>query len=210
MEKKRLYIAGAGGFGREVAAWARDFCQSAGDFDLVGFLDDRPDALGDFPSDLRVVGNVDSHRFESQDRVFVAICEPRVKMQIVDKLKGRAQFATIIHPMAIIGSHCKIGVGSILCPHAALTTNVTIGDHVHLNLKVTVGHDSRVGSFSTLNSHTDITGAVVIEEAVFMGSHAVVLPRGHVGAFARIGAGSVVLRHVAAGETVLGVPAHRV
>ena len=67
-----------------------------------------------------------------------------------------------------------------------LTTNVTIGDHVHLNLKVTIGHDSQVGSFSTLNSHADITGAVVVEEAVFMGSHAVVLPRGHVGAYSRL------------------------
>lgn len=210
MEKKRLYIAGAGGFGREVAAWARDFCQAKADWELVGFLDDKRDALGDYPSDLRVVGSVDAQKFEASDHVFVAICEPRVKMQIVAKLQGRAKFATIIHPTAIVGSHCQIGVGSILCPGVMLTTNVTIGDHVHLNLNVTVGHDSRIGSFSTLNSHADITGAVVVEESVFMGSHAVVLPRGHVGAFSRIGAGSVVLRHVGEGDTVLGVPAHRV
>jgi sugar O-acyltransferase (sialic acid O-acetyltransferase NeuD family) len=210
MEKKRLYIAGAGGFGREVAAWARDFCEASRDCELVGFLDDNPGALNGFPCDLRVVGSVDSMRFEPQDRVFVAICEPRVKMQIVEKLAGRAQFATIIHPTAVIGSHCKIGVGSILCPDVSLTTNVTIGDHVHLNLKVTVGHDSQIGSYSTLNSHADVTGAVLVEEGVFMGSHAVILPRGHVGAYSRIGAGSVVLRHVAPGDTVLGVPAHRV
>ena len=164
MEKKRLFIAGAGGFGREVAAWARDFCHAAGDWELVGFLDDKPEALNGYPSDLRVVGSVTSMRFEPRDRVFVAICEPRVKMQIVEKLAGRAEFATIIHPTAVIGSHCKIGVGSILCPNVSLTTNVTIGDHVHLNLKVTIGHDSQIGSFSTLNSHVDVTGAVVVEE----------------------------------------------
>ncbi|HEY4308532.1 MAG TPA: acetyltransferase [Pirellulales bacterium] len=207
---KRLFIAGAGGFGREVAAWARDFCEAEKDWQLAGFLDDNPHALGDFPCDLSVVGTVDQQHFGPDDRAFVAICEPRVKMQIVQKLAGRVQFATIIHPTAIVGSHCKIGAGSILCPGTVLTTNVTIGDHVHLNLKVTVGHDSQIGSYSTLNSHADITGAVIIEEAVFMGSHAVVLPRGHVGAFARVGAGSMVLRHVAAGDTVLGVPAHRV
>jgi sugar O-acyltransferase (sialic acid O-acetyltransferase NeuD family) len=210
MKKKRLYIAGAGGFGREVAAWARDFCAATGDHELAGFLDDNRGALNGVPSDLRVVGSVDSQRFESSDHVFVAICEPRVKMQIVEKLQGRVQFATIIHPTAVIGSHCRIGVGSILCPGVALTTNVTIGEHVHLNLSVSVGHDSQIGSFSTLNSHVDVTGAVIIEESVFMGSHAVVLPRGHVGAFSRVGAGSVVLRHVSSGDTVLGVPAHRV
>lgn len=210
MEKKRLFIAGAGGFGREVAAWARDFCNAADDWQLVGFLDDNPDMLDDAPRELPVVGSLASYRFEPCDRVFVAICEPRVKMQIVEKLKGRAQFATIIHPSAVIGSHCSIGAGSILCPNVVLTTNVTIGEHVHLNLKVTVGHDSKIGSFSTLNSHADVTGSVVVEEAVFMGSHAVVLPRGHVGAFARVGAGSVVLRHVSSEETVMGVPAQRV
>ena len=210
MASKRLYIAGAGGFGREVATWARDFCQAREDWELVGFLDDNPAALAGYPSELQVVGAVDSFRFAPHDRVFVAICEPRVKKQIVEKLKGRAEFATIIHPRAIMGVGCKIGAGSILCPDVVLTTNVTIGDHVHLNLKVTVGHDSSVGSYSTLNSHVDITGAVVVEEAVFMGSHAVVLPRGHVGANSRVGAGSVVLRHVSAGDTVLGVPAQRV
>jgi len=210
MEKKRLYIVGAGGFGREVASWARDFCALAGDWELMGFLDDNPSALSNFPSDLRVVGSLDSQRFEARDRVFVAICEPRVKMQIVEKFTGRVQFATIIHPTAIVGSHCKLGVGSILCPGVVLTTNVTIGDHVHLNLNVSVGHDSQIGAFSTLNSHVDITGAVVVEESAFLGSHAVVLPRGRVGAFSRVGAGSVVLRHVSAGDTVLGVPAHRV
>ena len=185
MEKKRLYIAGAGGFGREVAAWARDYCAASGDGELVGFLDDNPGALNGFPTDLRMVGSVDSQRFEASDRVFVAICEPRVKMQIVDKLQGRVEFATIIHPTAVIGSHCRIGVGSILCPGVVLTTNVTIGDHVHLNLNVSVGHDSQIGSFTTLNSHVDVTGAVIVEESAFLGSHAVVLPRGHVGAFSR-------------------------
>ena len=210
MEKKRLFIAGAGGFGREVAAWARDFFDTVDDWELGGFLDDQLDMLDDTPRELPVVGDLSTYRFEPRDRVFVAICEPRVKKHAVEKLQGRAPFATIIHPSVVIGSHCKIGVGSILCPHVVLTTNVTIGDHVHLNLKVTVGHDARIGSYSTLNSHVDITGSVEVEEAVFMGSHAVVLPRGHVGAFSRIGAGSVVLRHVGAEETVMGVPAHRV
>lgn len=210
MHKKRLYIVGAGGFGREVACWASDFCRAHNDWELVGFLDDKLDALAHYPSNLSVVGTLDGQQFGPQDRVFIAICEPRVKMQIVEKFAGRVEFATIIHPTATIGSHCQIGVGCILCPNVVLSTNITIGDHVHLNLKSTVGHDATIGSFSTLNSHVDITGGATIEEGVFMGSHATVLPKARVGRFARIGAGSVVLRSVPADETVMGVPAQKV
>jgi len=209
MEKKRLYIVGAGGFGREVAAWARDWCQAHGETELAGFLDDNPSALNGKPADLSVVGSIDQFKFGPGDLALVAMCEPRIKQKIVERLKGRVQFATLIHPTIVIGSHCRIGLGSILCPNVVLSTNVTIGEHVHLNLKVTVGHDAQVGSFSTLNSHTDITGSALLDEGVFTGSHAVVLPNARVGAFARIGAGSVVLRHVPADTTVMGVPAHR-
>lgn len=210
MANKRMFIAGAGGFGRELITWAADYCEEQGEGDVVGFLDDNPHALGDFPCDWQVVGNLDDFQFEPDDRVIVAVCEPTLKQRIVERLQGRVKFATVIHPSADVGPHCKIGVGCVVCPHVVLTTNVTLGNHVHLNLAVTVGHDAQIGSFATLNSHVDVTGGAIVEEGVFMGSHASVLPKARVGAFARIGAGSVVLRNVRPHETVLGVPAQKV
>jgi acetyltransferase-like isoleucine patch superfamily enzyme len=45
---------------------------------------------------------------------------------------------------------------------------------------------------------------------VFLGSHATILPDARVGAWAYVGAGSVVLRRVAPGAKVFGNPASQV
>ncbi len=51
---------------------------------------------------------------------------------------------------------------------------------------------------------------VLLDEGVLLGSHAVVLPGVTVGAYAVVGAGSIVLRKVRPGSTVFGSPARQV
>jgi acetyltransferase EpsM len=48
---------------------------------------------------------------------------------------------------------------------------------------------------------------VVIGEGAFIGTNATIMPEVHIGPYATIGAGAVVLKDVAAGDTVVGVPA---
>ena len=55
-----------------------------------------------------------------------------------------------------------------------------------------------------------MTGGVTLQEGAFLGSHAVIVPKVVVGAYAVVGAGSVVIRKVAPGVTVFGVPAKRI
>jgi acetyltransferase-like isoleucine patch superfamily enzyme len=52
-----------------------------------------------------------------------------------------------------------------------------------------------------------LAGRVTIGEGAHIGAGAVVLAGLRVGAFAVVGAGAVVTRDVAAGATVMGVPA---
>ena len=47
---KDLYIIGAGGFGREMFAAARDAIAAGADFRIAGFLDDRADAVRRAPA----------------------------------------------------------------------------------------------------------------------------------------------------------------
>jgi sugar O-acyltransferase (sialic acid O-acetyltransferase NeuD family) len=140
-----------------------------------------------------------------------AISDPVGKKDVIRRLRRKGvSFLTLIHPTVVIGERVKIGEGVVICPHTVVSSDLEIGDFVIINSVCTIGHDTLIGMYSTLSGHCDVTGGVVLEEGVFMGSHAVVLPRGHVAQYASVGAGSVVLRNVAPRSTVFGVPAKRI
>ncbi|MBX3436700.1 MAG: acetyltransferase [Planctomycetaceae bacterium] len=206
----RLIIVGAGGFGREVYDWACAAAAAGADWTVEGFLDDNSSALEGFPMPAGILGSAATYEPQADERFVCAIGEPCIKLQIARGLQARgAQFTNVIHPTALVGRQNRLGVGLILCPYSVITTNVTVGDFVTLNLHGTIGHDAVIGDGCTLNNHTDVTGWVTLGEGVFLGSHASVLPHARVGDYARIGAGSTVLRSVKPQTTVIGVPGQR-
>jgi sugar O-acyltransferase (sialic acid O-acetyltransferase NeuD family) len=211
-QKNRLLIIGAGGFGREVLQWAQDL-QAQGDVDweVAGFLDANPQAFGNFDIDLPVLGTPESWLPSAGDRFICAIGDPSIRLRICRVLQERgAEFVSLIHPSAIVGSRCHIGKGTILCPGVTVTVDATIGDFVILNVRACVGHDAHVGDGCTVNDFCDITGNAKLGEGVFLGSHSSVTPSASVGDYARVGAGSVVVRRVRANTTVMGPTARRI
>ena len=207
----RLFIIGAGGLGREVFSWLKQSPAWNTAWKFSGFLDDNPAALSGRRIPAEVVGGWADFARRPSDQFVCAIGDPQTRLKIGRELRARgALFPTVQHPTSIVGEDCHFGAGCILCPGAVISTNVVLGDFVLVNVYATVGHDARIADGVTLSGHTDITGAVVLGEGVFVGAHAAILPRAEVGAGAKIGAGSVVLRKVAAGATVMGVPAKQI
>jgi len=208
---KRLLIVGAGGFGREVLAWALDIYTKRDGWEIGGFLDDNLSALRDLEPSYEIIDTPLNYTPQQDDYFICAIGDPVQKLRLARAMQSRgAQFVTLIHPTAKVGTHCQIGVGCILCPGSVLTTNVVLGDFVTLNLYATVGHDAVLGHGTTLSAHCDVTGCVTLGEGVFLGSHASVLPGKKVSDYAKIGAGSVVVRKVSPRTSVMGVPATRI
>src|SRR5690606_4924104 len=91
-----------------------------------------------------------------------------------------------------------------------ITTNVTIGDHTHLNVGCAVQHDSTVGAFVQFSPGVFVNGDCEIGDDVFLGTGTIVTRGCSVRPAARVGAGAVGLAAVAAGATVVGVPARPV
>ena len=206
--KETIYILGAGGFGREVYGWLNDAVALGGDLQFGGFLDDNLEALEGFTIDARVVGPISGFQPAEGDRLVCGIGQVGLKQAICRPLlEAGARFLSVVHPSATIGRGVHLGRGVVICPRVTVTCDCELGDLVMINCHSTVGHDVRIGAYSTLSAHCDLTGHSELAEGVFMGSGARVLPGKTVGAGAVLGAGAVVIRSVAAGAKVFGNPA---
>lgn len=209
---KKLLIIGAGGFGREVLQYALDIQESVQTpvWEVFGFLDDNLTALEGYDCGYGVKETISDHRVNDQYVYICAIGDVKTKLSICRSFAEKgAHFINLVHPTALIGRTCAMGHGNIVCPYAALTADVRIGDYVILNQRSGCGHDAVLGDGCTLSAFCDVTGFATLGEGVFMGSHAVICPGVKVGAYAKIGAGSIVLRHVKDDTLVFGVPAKR-
>jgi sugar O-acyltransferase (sialic acid O-acetyltransferase NeuD family) len=203
-----LIIISAGDFGREVCVWAGQAIRAGAAFRLKGFLDDRPDILKGFSFDVPVLAGPDRYEPAPDDVFVCAIGDPRLKQQFCERMSARgARFATLIHPTALVGHDVRIGEGSILGPMTQLSCNIRLGRHVSFGTHSNTAHDTRIGDFCQISGSCEINGHAQLQDGVFLGSHATILPRATVGAWAYVGAGSVVLRRVAPGTKVFGNPA---
>jgi len=206
---KKLLIIGAGGFGRELLQYAKDVLGAGRtEWEISGFLDDNLNSLDGYSYTHKVVGTIDGHVVSDEYVYVCAIGDPRVKLSIAGRfLKEGANFINIIHPTAYVAGNCKMGVGVVLCPRASVTTDVALGCFVAIDVNSICSHDVKVGDGCTVSHFCDLTGFASLGEGVFLGSGVSILPGVKIGDHARIGAGSVVLSDVKAGETAYGVPA---
>lgn len=207
-KKKNLIIINAGNFGRAVYTWVIQTIHRGEPWVIKGFLDDRPSILRDHRYDVPILGPVEEYIPQQNDVFLCAIGDPKDKKRFCSIIQNKGgYFATLIHPTAVIGLNVKIGAGSIIGPLTQLSCDIILGKCVSFGSHSSTGHDTKIGDYAQINGSCEINGNAVLEEGVFIGSHATILPKAHVGAWAYVGAGSVVLRRVAPRTKVFGNPA---
>lgn len=209
---KKLVIVGCGGFGREVHDVVDAINAVAPTWELLGYVDDAPTQ---FNVDLvqargsSVLGGMEVFRDLPDDTAYViGIGSSDVRRTIASSplLAGRPA-AVLVHPSTTFGFGNELGAGTVVGAGVRITNNVHIGRHVVLNLNVTVGHDSVIDDFVTINPLTAISGGVHVGNGTLCGTHSAILQYLTVGADATVGSGACVIRDVPSGVTVKGVPA---
>ncbi len=201
-----ILIYGAGGHAKVVA----DLAHALG-LGVAGYLEDNADRDGQAFLDAHIIA---WSRFAEEGAnwpkapIALAIGDNAGRARAYERLKrcGR-QVITLVHPTAVVSPSAGLGEGTVVMPTAVVNAAAVLGVGVIVNSGAIAEHDSRVGDFVHLAPRSTLGGGVCIGARALLGIGAVALPRAEIGEDARIGAGALVLRKVAPGTTVIGVPA---
>ena len=202
-------IVGTGGMGRELLGWIAGCGEPTRDrFQVAAFISEA----GDGGTTLHGIPVLHPDDWTGPAPRFVmAFADPAKKKRLALHLEARGWEPDIfIHDTAVVGLGARIGRGTVVCPFCRISNDCEIGDHVLVNGGSGVGHDARVGSFSSLLGSVSVNGSALIGEGVVLGAGSLIYPGKRVGTGATVGLASVVLRNVPPHVTVFGNPARRI
>ncbi len=165
MNKPKLLLVGAGGFGRVVLEHA------VKEYDCA-FLDDGPE-IGTIVDGTPVIGRIGDlaklHR--EYELLVVAIGNNIVRQKIYTaaSIEGY-RFPNIVAENVYISPFAHIGSGCVILNNAVIQNNAFLGDGSILNPGVELHHDSADGASSLIYGNSVIRSQAKIGERVKIGS----------------------------------------
>ena len=131
-DKKKLLILGAGQYGHVL----REVAEATEQYSQIDYLDDIP-VEG-------VIGKLSEYKkfVNCYTDAIVAIGNPKVRMQWLEKLSEDYIIPVIIHPSAYVSPSARIDAGSIVEPLAVIHTEVNIGRGCIVSAGAIINHNS--------------------------------------------------------------------
>lgn len=189
-------LIGAGGFAREIRAEVKLQYGNT----LKMYVDDQYWVDG-----LYRISEFDP---ETQSAL-IAVGNPADKKALLAKLPEKTDFWNYISPRAYV-NNLRMGRGNFICAGTIITDNVTIGNHVHLNLHTTIGHDAVLGDFVTTAPNVNISGNVTIKDGVYLGTASCVKEKLTICEDVVLGMNASVVKDITESGTYVGIPAKKI
>jgi sugar O-acyltransferase (sialic acid O-acetyltransferase NeuD family) len=207
---RKLAIFGAGGFGRDVTMVIDQINELKGQWEMIGFYDDGREK-GEIINDYVVLGGIEElNKVDYPLGLVIAIGNPLIKRKVHNSITNSEIFyPNLIHPNVIMGNKkfLSIGEGCIIGPGNILTVNISLGSHVFLSVFCSVGHDTIIKDYASFMPGVNISGDVLINECVYVGTGSKIVNQIEIGREAFIGAGSLVSKSLPEKCTAVGIPA---
>jgi sugar O-acyltransferase (sialic acid O-acetyltransferase NeuD family) len=221
--KEGLVIIGGGGHAAVVAEAAA--LRGAGAPILAGYLDDAEcPAIAEWAAAMRTQSPV-TNEFTRNGGLqslagigpgrgwIIAVGGIELRRNLIaqlsvlqrDKLIGSP--SNVVHPRAFISPTAILGAGVFVGPGAIVHPRARVRDHAIINTAAVIEHDCEIGENTHVAPAAALGGGVQIGPDCLIGLGSRVLPTVKIGRGAVVGAGAVVVRDVAPGATVVGVPA---
>ena len=128
------------------------------------------------------------HEVPLNESLIISIGSNSIRKRLAEKFNS-VNFATAIHPSAIISPKSSVGVGSVVMQGGIIQSSAAVGRHCIINTAASVDHDCVVEDFVHISPHATLCGNVFVGEG------------------SQVGAGAVVMRDVPDNVLVMGNPA---
>jgi sugar O-acyltransferase (sialic acid O-acetyltransferase NeuD family) len=197
---REILVLGGGGHGKSVVAMVLASGHTA-----AGVLDDDPALWGTRVQGVPVLGPIDPAAYAGAEAV-LGVGRNASRIAVVERCAGM-RWTRILYPHTYVNPTAEIGEGTVIFPGALVGADARLGAHVIMNGHTCVGHDTVLEDFVHVAAGVQIAGGVHVGRGAMLGIGSVVTPGIRIGAGAIVAAGAVVVRDVAAGTSVLGVPA---
>lgn len=115
-------------------------------------------------------------------------------------------YATAIHPQAIISPSVSIGEGSVVMQGAIIQADAQVGKHCIVNTGASIDHECIIEDFVHISPHATLCGNVNIGEGSWIGAGTTIIPGIKIGKWCTIGAGSVIIHDIPDGAKAYGNP----
>ena len=195
---KEKVLIGSGGFAGEVKAHLKNP-------NMKCFVDEK--YYKSNKKNIFLLRDFDPLKMEA----LIVIGDPNDRRDVFNSLPTETDYFTFVHPSAqLLGNDIEIGKGSFIAANCIITTNVRLGNHTHLNLSTTIGHDCKIGDFFTTAPGAKISGNCTIDKCVYIGTNASVREKLTICENVTVGLQSGVVKCIKESGTYVGCPAKKI
>lgn len=147
-------------------------------------------------------------KFTKDNRFILGVggVSARLKLFELMKMSGGNPFS-VCSENSIINTQSIFINKSDIFPYSFIGPDVVIGEGTLINTRVSIHHDTIIGSFCDIAPSVTLLGGVSIGNNTFIGGGSIILPKIKIGNNVVIGAGSVVIKNIPDNVVVVGNPA---
>ncbi len=210
---KKIILVGGAGKGALVSQVIDDNRRHFGDleYEIAGYCNDYD--LGQTIHGYPVLGGIsDIPRFIDEGYYFVFAIHMTDRNYLTEEVFKRCnlpldRLPNIVSKRAFVAPTAELAPGACILQFASVSQNAKIGLCTIVAAQGMVGHDTIVGDLCHISATAIVGSRIVIGRAATIGLHATVVELNKIGDYALVGAGSLVLKDVPAGQIWAGSPA---